>query len=44
MKIHTIMVHLKNGEVFPRTEWGRTRKAAMRTLRGIYGDNILSLA
>lgn len=44
MKIHTILVSLKNGEVFTRTEWARTRKAAMRTLRGIYGDNIVSLA
>jgi len=44
MSIHTIYVTLKNGEKFTRTEWGRTRKAAMRTLRGIYGDNIVALA
>ena len=44
MSIHTILVTLKNGEKFTRTEWGRTRKAAMRTLRGIYGDNIVALA
>ena len=44
MKIHTIIVKLKNGEVFTRTEWGRTRAAAMRTLRGVYGENVLSLA
>ena len=44
MKIHTIIVHLKNGEVFTRTEWGRTRKSAERTIRGIYGDNIVALA
>ena len=44
MKIYTILVSLKNGEVFTRTEWGRTREAAKRTLRGVYGENILSLA
>lgn len=44
MSIHTIHITLKNGEKFTRTEWGRTRKAAIRTLRGIYGDNIVALA
>jgi len=44
MTIHTILVTLKNGDVFTRTEWGRTRKSAERTIRGIYGDNIVALA
>lgn len=44
MKVHTFLVHLKNGEVFSRSEWGKTRKSAARTLYGIYGDNIVALA
>lgn len=37
MKIHTFKIQLANGEVFSRTEWGKTRKSALRTLWGIYG-------
>ena len=44
MKIHTFKIWLKNGEHFTRTEWGRTRNSAARTIRGIYGDNIVALA
>ena len=44
MKIHTIIVKLRNGDVFTRCEWGRTREQAKNTLRGIYGENILALA
>ena len=44
MKIHTILVELANGEKFTRTEWGRTRRQAIRTIFGIYGaENIVSL-
>lgn len=44
MKIHVFKILLKNGEKFTRAEWGRTRNSAARTIRGIYGDNILALA
>lgn len=44
MTVHTFIVTLKNGEKFRRSEWGRTRKSAARTLYGIYGDNIVALA
>ena len=35
----TFHITLKNGESFDRTEWGK-RKAALKTLQGIYGENI----
>ena len=45
MKIHVFKVSLVNGEKFTRAEWARTRKAAARTLYGIYGrENIVALA
>ena len=44
MRVHVFRVILKNGEEFVRAEWGRTREAAMRTLWGVYGDNIVALA
>lgn len=44
MKIHVFKILLKNGEKITRAEWGRTRNSAARTIRGIYGDNILALA
>lgn len=44
MKIHTFKLEV-NGERFTRTEWGKTRKSALRTLWGIYGrENVLVLA
>lgn len=43
MKIHTFEVKLSNGDVFKRCEWGKTRRAALRTLWGIYGrENIVA--
>lgn len=43
MSIHTFKVKLVNGESFTRCEWGRTRRAALRTLWGIYGrENIVA--
>ena len=41
MSVHAIRVKLysENAE-FIRTEWGKTRRQAMKTLWGIYGDNI----
>ena len=45
MSIHTFKLLLSNGERITRTEWGRTRKSALRTLWGIYGrENITVLA
>jgi len=44
MKIHVFEILLTNGERFTRAEWGRTRKSAARTIRGIYGENIVALA
>ena len=44
MKIHTFTLKV-NGEIFNRSEWGKTRKSALRTLWGIYGkENMLVLA
>ena len=41
MSVHAIRVKLySEGEEFIRTEWGKTRRQAMRTIWGIYGDNI----
>lgn len=36
MKIYTFTVKV-NGEIFTRTEWGKNRKDALKTLWGIYG-------
>ena len=45
MKIHTFKLRLSNGETITRSEWGRTRKSALRTIWGIYGrENVLVLA
>lgn len=43
MSIHTFRIHLANGERFTRCEWGKSRRAALKTLWGIYGrENIVS--
>ena len=45
MRTHTFKIRLANGEVFSRTEWGKTRQSALRTLWGIYGkENMMVLA
>lgn len=36
MKIYTFTV-IVNGETFTRTEWGKNRKDALKTLWGVYG-------
>lgn len=44
MTIHTFKIKV-NGEIFSRTEWGKTRKSALRTIWGIYGkENVMVLA
>lgn len=44
MSVHTFKIKVNN-EIFTRSEWGRTRKAALRTLWGIYGkENMEVLA
>lgn len=37
MKIYTFKLLFKNGEIIKRTEWGRTRYDALKTLKSIYG-------
>lgn len=45
MRVHTFKIRLANGEEFSRSEWGKTRKSALRTLWGIYGkENMMVLA
>lgn len=45
MSVHTFKIRLANGEKFTRSEWGRTRKSALRTIWGIYGrENVTVLA
>lgn len=43
MDIHTFKVYLKNGDVFPRTEWGESEKIAAETIAGVYGENLYAL-
>ena len=37
MKIHTFVIRFKDGAHIQRSEWGRTRKQALKTLESIYG-------
>lgn len=39
MSIHTFVIRfLSDGACIQRTEWGRTRKQALKTLESIYGQ------
>ena len=39
MSIHTFHIRFRNdGAHLIRTEWGKSRKDALKTLYGIYGD------
>lgn len=44
MSVHTFKILFANGEKITRAEWGRTRAAALRTLRSIYGESIRAIA
>lgn len=37
MSVHTFMIRHINGEIFTRSEWGRNRRDAIKTLESIYG-------
>jgi hypothetical protein len=37
MSIHTFEIRFHDGAHLIRSEWGRTRKQALKTLEGIYG-------
>lgn len=37
MKTYTFNIRFKNGEKIKRTEWGRSRYDAVKTLMSIYG-------
>lgn len=40
MSIHTFIIRfISDGACVQRTEWGRTRKQALKTLEGIYGKD-----
>lgn len=40
MKIYTFRIRFRDGAERQRTEWGRTRKQALKTLESVYGaDN-----
>lgn len=44
MSVHTFFIEV-NGQRFRRSEWGRTRKSALRTIWGIYGrENVTVLS
>lgn len=45
MKIHTFTIQFHDGARIRRSEWGRTRRDALKTLWGIYGkENFLVIA
>lgn len=37
MSIHTFVIQFRDGARIKRTEWGRTRRQALKTLESIYG-------
>ena len=37
MSIHTFVIRFHDGAFVRRTEWGKTRKSALKTLESIYG-------
>lgn len=37
MSIYTFVIQFLDGARIQRTEWGRTRKQALKTLESIYG-------
>lgn len=38
MSVHKFRIQFRDGAMIERCEWGRTRKAAFKTLCGIYGQ------
>lgn len=40
MRTFTFEILLKNGDLFRRGEWGKTRKSAEKTIRGVYQGKI----
>jgi hypothetical protein len=41
MSVFTFELRFRDGARIRRSEWGRTRKQALKTLRGIYGDSFV---
>lgn len=37
MKIFTFVIRFKDGAHIQRSEWGRTRRQALKTLESVYG-------
>nr|DAH72126.1 MAG TPA: hypothetical protein [Caudoviricetes sp.] len=37
MNIFTFLLRFNSGEIIKRTEWGRSRYDALKTLKSIYG-------
>ena len=38
VSVHTFTIRFNDGAHITRSEWGRSRKDALKTLRSIYGD------
>jgi len=39
MSIYTFTIRFKDGAYLRRTEWGKNRRDALKTLESIYGKN-----